>query len=42
MAVHGMWIDPENDLRENYARPIGDREVVFDYLRRHRIGSLSK
>jgi uncharacterized damage-inducible protein DinB len=31
-----MWVDPEDDPRETGVEPVGEKEVVWDYLRRYR------
>ena len=32
-----MWVDPENDPRENESAPVSEREVLLDYLRHYRL-----
>jgi len=33
----GMWVDPEEDPRETGGQPVGEKEVLSDYLRRYRL-----
>lgn len=32
-----MWVDPEDDPRENESTPVSEREVLLDYLRHYRL-----
>jgi uncharacterized damage-inducible protein DinB len=32
-----MWVDPEDDPRENGEQPVGEKDTVWDYLRRYRL-----
>ena len=33
----GMWADPEHDPRETGEQPVGEKEILRDYLRRYRL-----
>lgn len=33
----GMWVDPEDDPRETDRQPVGEKQVVLDYLRHYRL-----
>lgn len=32
-----MWVDPEQDPRETGEQPVGEKETLWDYLRRYRL-----
>ncbi len=32
-----MWVDPEDDPRETDTKPVGEREILLDYLRHYRL-----
>jgi uncharacterized damage-inducible protein DinB len=32
-----MWVDPEEDPRETGVQPVGEKETLWDYLRRYRL-----
>lgn len=32
-----MWVDPRDDPRETGQQPVGEKETVWDYLRRYRL-----
>ncbi len=32
-----MWVDPEEDPRETGVKPVGEKETLWDYLRRYRL-----
>jgi uncharacterized damage-inducible protein DinB len=32
-----MWVDPEDDPREGYPSPVGERETLLQYLRHYRL-----
>lgn len=32
-----MWVDPEDDPRDTGTHPVGEREVLVDYLRHYRL-----
>jgi uncharacterized damage-inducible protein DinB len=32
-----MWVDPEDDPRETGEQPVGEKDTVWDYLRRYRL-----
>lgn len=32
-----MWVDPEEDPRETGEHPVGEKETLWDYLRRYRL-----
>ena len=32
-----MWVDPEEDPRETGEQPVGEKETLWDYLRRYRL-----
>jgi len=32
-----MWVDPEEDPRETGEQPVGEKDTLWDYLRRYRL-----
>lgn len=32
-----MWVDPDEDPRETGEQPVGERDTLWDYLRRYRL-----
>jgi hypothetical protein len=32
-----MWVDPQDDPRETDVQPVGEKETLWDYLRRYRM-----
>lgn len=32
-----MWVDPEEDPRETGVQPVGEKDTLWDYLRRYRL-----